>query len=144
MVLEVTEHEHERAMGSWQAEWAALPALFEHTSAATKSLVRLLESLEADTERMRANLDAARGTLLAEALVLRLAGDLGRSGAHEIVRELVARSAKESRHLRDLAAEDERVTLSDVEIEEALDPARYLGSTGAFIDRALAAFRKLG
>jgi adenylosuccinate lyase len=47
--------------------------------------------------------------------------------------------------LRQAVLEDAQVStlLSPEEIDHALDPGRYLGSTDAFIDRALAAYREI-
>ena len=48
-------------------------------------------------------------------------------------------------HLRQAALEEVHVQsiLSPEEIDRALDPGAYLGSTDAFIDRALASYREI-
>jgi 3-carboxy-cis,cis-muconate cycloisomerase len=53
--------EHERAAGAWQAEWATLRELVRATGAAVAWLRDLLERLEVDPARMRANLDGLLG-----------------------------------------------------------------------------------
>jgi 3-carboxy-cis,cis-muconate cycloisomerase len=59
-MLSVMDGEHERAAGAWQAEWATLRALIGTTGAAVAWTCDLLERLEVDPARMRANLgDAA-------------------------------------------------------------------------------------
>jgi 3-carboxy-cis,cis-muconate cycloisomerase len=60
-MLSVMNGEHERAAGGWQAEWETLRALVAATGSATAWLRDLLERLEVDPVRMRANLDAALG-----------------------------------------------------------------------------------
>jgi 3-carboxy-cis,cis-muconate cycloisomerase len=110
-----------------------------------------LAGLEVDADRMRANLDASRGQIMAEALTTALAPRIGRDAAYKLVAELVGAFAArpgataEGTHLRDVALADERVraALSPDEIARAFDPAAYLGSTGTFIDRALAGFAAL-
>lgn len=56
VLLDVRPCELQRAAGAWQAEWAAVPALFHATLAACEALGRTVASLEVDDQRMRANL----------------------------------------------------------------------------------------
>ena len=86
--------EHERGIGGWQAEWAAIPELFGYTAGAVARARRMLDGLEVNVDRMRANLDSSVGTTMAASL-----GSVS-------------------------------------------DPASYLGSADAFIDRALATYRR--
>jgi 3-carboxy-cis,cis-muconate cycloisomerase len=60
-MLSVMDGEHERAAGGWQAEWETLRALVAATGSAVAWTGDLLERLEVDPARMRANLDAALG-----------------------------------------------------------------------------------
>ena len=92
---------------------------------------------------MRQNLALAGGTLMAEALAVTLAPRLGRVDAQSAVKTASERALREGITLRRAAVEDARISrlLSSEEIELALDPSRYLGSTDAFIDRALASYR---
>ena len=145
VVLGAMDQEHERAAGGWQAEWAALPALFGYTAAAAERVRTALAWLEVDAERMRANLDASHGQIMAEALTVALAVRIGRDAAFALVRELTTRAAHERAHLTDAALADKRVraALSPDEIARAFDPVSYLGSAGIFIDRALAGFAAL-
>jgi 3-carboxy-cis,cis-muconate cycloisomerase len=55
------EQEHERAAGAWQAEWGTYTALLALTGSAAAWARELLEQLEVDPERMRANLAASAG-----------------------------------------------------------------------------------
>jgi 3-carboxy-cis,cis-muconate cycloisomerase len=55
------EQEHERAAGAWQAEWGTYTELLVLTGSATAWARELLEQLEVDPARMRANLTAAAG-----------------------------------------------------------------------------------
>lgn len=57
--LAAMEAEHERAAGAWQAEWATYSELLALTGSATAWTREMLENLEVDSERMRANLSAA-------------------------------------------------------------------------------------
>ncbi|WP_308290688.1 3-carboxy-cis,cis-muconate cycloisomerase [Micromonospora sp. RL09-050-HVF-A] len=130
--------EHERAAGGWHAEWEPLRDLLHLAGGASGRCARLLAGLRVDPGRMRANLDATGGRVLAEAVAARLAPAVGRDVAHD----LVARAAAAPAFRAALLADPEiRAHLSGREIDEALDPYRWLGSAGVFVDRALAAAR---
>ncbi|MET8090710.1 3-carboxy-cis,cis-muconate cycloisomerase [Micromonospora sp. NPDC005220] len=130
--------EHERAAGGWHAEWEPLLDLLHVTGGAAARCARMLAGLQVRPERMRENLDATGGLLLAEAVAARLAPAVGRRVAHD----LVTRATAEPSFRAALLADPEvRAHLSDTELAEALDPYRWLGSAGRFVDRALAAAR---
>jgi 3-carboxy-cis,cis-muconate cycloisomerase len=57
--LALMEQEHERAAGAWQAEWGTYTELLALTGSATAWARELLEQLEVDPARMRANLAQA-------------------------------------------------------------------------------------
>jgi 3-carboxy-cis,cis-muconate cycloisomerase len=104
--------EHERAVGGWHSEWPALSGALAYTGGAAEAARRALDGLEVDAERMHANLGRA---VMAEQATFALAEQIGRREAHE-------RIAREG-------------------VPDDLDPASYLGSAEAFVDRALAAYR---
>jgi 3-carboxy-cis,cis-muconate cycloisomerase len=55
-IFAVMEQEHQRAAGSWQAEWGTLSDLLTLTGSAVAWLADLLTNLEVDSGRMRKNL----------------------------------------------------------------------------------------
>lgn len=137
------DHEHERAAGAWQTEWVALPQLFRHTAGAVGHVRQLLAGLEVHEDRMRRNLQLAGGTLMAEALAIALSARLGRVEAQQVVKTVSERALRDGIMLKQAALDDARITgvLSADEISQALNPSRYLGSSNAFIDLALASYR---
>jgi 3-carboxy-cis,cis-muconate cycloisomerase len=143
VVLGAMAQEHERAAGAWQAEWAAVPDLFRYADGAVDRVRRALETLEVDPERMRRNLAATDGLIMAEALATALAERVGRPEAQRIVRAVCERARQNGTDLGAAALADGRVgsVLAPEAIARALDPGSYLGATEAFIDRALAAYR---
>lgn len=145
VVLGAMEQEHERAAGAWQAEWQALPELFRHTAGAVEHVRGALDGLEVHAERMRANLESSGGQIMAEALSMALARQIGRDAAQRVVREVSERAHTEGTDLRAAAQNDQRVrdALPAETLERAFDPAAYLGSTNTFIQRALDDFRGL-
>ena len=59
VLFESMAAEHERAAGSWHAEWAALTTMLGATGGAVSGVARTLEGLRVDPDRMRANIDPA-------------------------------------------------------------------------------------
>ncbi|HEX7980842.1 MAG TPA: adenylosuccinate lyase family protein [Gemmatimonadaceae bacterium] len=133
------EQEHERAIGAWQAEWVAVPHIFRHTAGAVSHVRQALAGLEVHEDRMRRNLGVACGTLMAEALSVALTPRLGRIEAQNVAKAASERALREGLTLQQAALEDPRVASipSHEEIEYALDPVHYLGSTNDLIDVVL-------
>ncbi|WP_433528083.1 3-carboxy-cis,cis-muconate cycloisomerase [Micromonospora sp. CA-263727] len=127
-------HEHERAAGSWHAEWEPLLDLLHLAGGAAARTARMLTGLRVDPQRMRANLDATGGLLLAEAVAARLAPALGRAAAHDLVRRAAGRPPFRAALLAD---PELRAHLTERDVDSALDPAGWLGSAGQLVDRAL-------
>jgi 3-carboxy-cis,cis-muconate cycloisomerase len=145
-ILAAQVGEHERSAGAWHAEWPAFPALALVTSGALRAAVEIAEGLEVDAARMRANLEATGGAIMAEAVMMALGAKLGRLEAHHVVEEATRKASAEHRHLEDVLGEDQRVTahLSHNEIERLFDPLAYQGVAQAFIDRQIAASKADG
>ncbi len=136
--------EHERAAGAWHSEWEALSDALALTGGAAAAIREVTEGLEVHPEKMRENLDITGGLLLAENVTTIAAEHLGRIKAHEQVQAACHRALDEGRPLREELLEDAVLSevLSPGEIDAALEPSRYLGSAGAFVDRALALYHK--
>src|SRR5439155_892554 len=83
--------------------------------------------------------------IMAESLTMALAPHVGRPEAQRLVKMLCEHAVLSGRSLRQTAQADEQVCalLSSEEIDHALDPNRYLGSSYTFIDRALASYREV-
>jgi 3-carboxy-cis,cis-muconate cycloisomerase len=135
--------EHERAAGAWHAEWEALSDALALTGGAVTATREALEGLQVHTDRMRENLGATGGLLLSEHVTTIVAERLGRLEAHELVEAASQRTLESGRSLREelLAEPVLKEALSAQDIDAALDPAGYLGSAGAFVDRALELYR---
>ena len=145
VVLTAMAQEHERGAGGWQAEWIAIPDAFRHTMRAAVHLRCALSELDVRTDRMRVNLEEASGALMAESLSTALAAHVGRPEAMRLTSSLVEQAYRESLTLREAATRDAHVSalLPPPELDRALDPTAYLGSTNAFIDRALRSWRDM-
>jgi 3-carboxy-cis,cis-muconate cycloisomerase len=138
--------EHERAVGAWHAEWETLSDTLALAGGSVAAMCEVMEGLEVYPDRMRENLDATEGLLLAEHVTTVAAEKLGRLEAHELVQTAARRTADDGEPFRDelLAEPDLREALSPEEVDVALDPEGYLGSAEAFVQRALDFYRKEG
>jgi 3-carboxy-cis,cis-muconate cycloisomerase len=145
LMLGAMAQDHERATGPWQAEALAVPQAFVLTHGALLHARAVAEGMVIDAARMRRNLDLTGGLIVAEAVMMGLAPQLGRGEAHHVVKHACDVALAETIPLADALARDPAVAarLDRAAIERLVDPARYLGSTDAFIDRVLGMARSL-
>src|SRR5580700_8458804 len=132
--------DHERSAGPWHAEWPTLPSLLLVTSGALAATVDIAEGLEVDAARMRSNLDATGGLIMAEAVAFALAEKIGKSDAHHLVEAASRQAVAGKKHLREVLAENPKVTahLSADQLAKLLEPMAYQGVSQTLIDRLLA------
>ncbi len=132
--------DHERSAGPWHAEWPTLPTLLLVTSGALASIVDIAEGLEVDAARMRANLDATGGLIMAEAVAMALAEKIGKSDAHHLIEAASKTAVRDRKHLRDVLTRTPKITaqLDAKEITELFEPMAYQGASQELIDRLLA------
>jgi len=133
--------EHERGLGSLQAEWSIVCGVIQATGMAGASMADVAEGLTIDRSRMSSNLDATQGVIFAERAVMLLSPTLGRDFAQKTLEEATRRCRQEKRRLRDVLAEMKEVTgrLEPAVLHELESPEQYLGAAGEFQDRLLAA-----
>jgi 3-carboxy-cis,cis-muconate cycloisomerase len=135
--------DHERATGPWQAELLVLPQAFVLTHGALQHATAIAEGMVVDPDRMRRNLDITHGLIVSEAVMMGLAPHLGRGEAHHVVKHACDIALAENISLANALSREPAVTtrLDQAAIERLTDPAHYLGSADAFIDRVLHAAR---
>ncbi len=133
--------DHERATGPWQAEALALPQAFVLTHGALQHARAIAEGMVVDAARMRANLAATHGLIMAEAVMMGLAPHLGREAAHHAVKHACDTALAERIPLDAALAREPEVAgrLDGAAIARLTDPAGYLGAAQAFISRVAAA-----
>jgi 3-carboxy-cis,cis-muconate cycloisomerase len=134
--------EHERDMGTWQAEWAWVPELFRITDAALLQTIDVVAKLDLDRARMTRNLDLTDGLLMAERVMIELGRSMGRQQAHELVHGLAMRCVEEGVSFRALLLDDPRIAsqLGRDDLDDLLDVRSYLGATQTFIDAVLSSW----
>src|SRR5581483_5836437 len=135
--------EHERGAGAWQAEWDTLLELLRLTGSSAAIARELLGGLEVDAEKMRADMDLTGGLVMSESVAAALASSMGRADAQEVVEKAARRSVQSGREFREVLLEIPEVSdaIGAIGVDEALDPAGYLGVSAELIDRALAGHR---
>ena len=135
---------HERAAGEWQIEWDALPLAFAYGAATLTATARILEGLQIFPKRMRANLDADGGLIMAEAAMMSLAPCVGRDRAHDFVYEacdLVRQCGVSlAAAIREVVGNEINVS---VDLEAMLEPAAYLGEAETIVDEALTCWQSV-
>src|SRR6266704_566671 len=139
-LLEAAVADHERSTGPWEIEWIAVPEIFLLASGALAHSRRLLDGIEIDAERMRANLEMTNGLIVSEAVMMGLGPHLGRQRAYDLVYDICRRVAASGKPLLDELAKDPEISrhLSKSELAKLTDPKNYLGLAGPMIDRVLA------
>jgi 3-carboxy-cis,cis-muconate cycloisomerase len=142
-MLAAMVQEHERGAGAWQAEWDTLLELLRLTGSSAAIARELLAGLKVDPEKMRSDMDLTGGLVMSESVAAALAASMGRSGAQELVEKAARRSVSNGRDFREVLLELPEVAdgLGADGLDQALDPAAYLGVTAELIDRALAGHR---
>ncbi|HHX88413.1 MAG TPA: adenylosuccinate lyase family protein [Paracoccus sp.] len=137
--LDAMMQEHERGAGAMPVEWAIVPEAFLLLSGALAHALPVLQGLEVDSARMRANLAADGGLAMAEAVMMALAPHIGRGAAHEAVAAAVRRSLEAGLALRTALLEDPAITahLDPHALDQVLEPGNYTGSAGAMVDAVL-------
>ena len=140
-LLDAMVADHERSTGPWEIEWIVLPEAFCLLAGALHQARGVLEGLEVDAARMRANLDLTQGLVMSEAVMMGLAPHLGRERAHDLVYDICREAIRQSRNLADLLAENAEISrhLDRAQLAALCDPANYLGQSGVMVDRVLAA-----
>jgi 3-carboxy-cis,cis-muconate cycloisomerase len=139
-LLDAMVEDHERSTGPWEIEWIVLPEIFSLSAAALHHARFVLDGLHIDPARMRANLDATKGLIVSEAVMMGLGPALGRQRAHDLVyaicRDVVAGRGT---FLDLLAAHPEiKPHMNRDKLAALVDPANYLGLAGEMVDRVLA------
>jgi 3-carboxy-cis,cis-muconate cycloisomerase len=134
---------HERDMASWAAEWLLVPQALIMTDGALTQLLAIAEELDVDSERMVANLELTKGSILAEAVMLALGRHIGREHAHQLMVGVTRNAERRGVHLLVALREHPEAStlLSEAELEGLLDATVYLGEASALAvaaaDRAL-------
>src|SRR3569623_946501 len=110
LMLDAMVQDFERATGPWHAERMAIPESFVLTAGALAQAKFALGGLIVDQDWMAANLDLSRGLIVAEAVMMGLAPQLGRHQAHDVVYDSCRLANEKGISLADAQSADPRVS----------------------------------
>jgi len=128
---------HERDLTNSAAERILIPhacVLIDEMLARTTEIFR---GLRVYPDRMRENLEATKGQVMAEAAMIALVGKgLGRQEAHKLVRDAALKARTKGIHLREALLAEPKVAklLTKKDIDAAMNPSAYLGESSAIVD----------
>ena len=121
LVLDAAIADHDRATAGWSLEWNSVAPSLAIAGGAVEVAVDLIDKLQVNPDAMAHNLEKTNGLIMAEAVMMKLAPDLGRQAAHDVVAEMVNQSAQTQRSFVEVTKE----RFPDADLP--LDPAAYTG-----------------
>jgi 3-carboxy-cis,cis-muconate cycloisomerase len=141
LMLDASVQDFERATGPWHAEWMAIPESFVLTAGALHQAKFALQGLIVDEKQMAKNLEISRGLIVAEAVMMGLAPEIGRQQAHDVVYDACRLANEKNMTLADALSADREVSarIDRATIERLTSPNNYLGLAPEMVDRVLAA-----
>ena len=132
LALDGAMADHDRATAAWALEWNSVAPSIAVAGGAIDAALRLIEGLEVNTAAMQENLGKTGGAIMAEAVMMSLARELGRQVAHDKVADMVQTVATTG------STFDEVVRDQAPHAVDALDPKNYLGHAGEQVDEVIA------
>jgi adenylosuccinate lyase len=131
---------HERDLTQSSAERFIIPEACILTDYMLVLMTNVLKNLWVDKERMQRNMELTQGRTMSEAVMIALTRKgMDRQKAHELIRRLAMKSEVEKQPFKETLLKDKTVreTLSEKEIDDALNPRNYLGTTTKQIELAI-------
>jgi 3-carboxy-cis,cis-muconate cycloisomerase len=127
LMLDAMVQDFERATGPWHAEWMAIPESFVLTAGSLHQAKFALG-----------------GLIVAEAVMMGLAPDIGRQEAHDVVYDACRVANEKGMTLADALSADPRVSarIDRATIDRLTSPKNYLGLAPEMVDRVLAASKR--
>ena len=126
--------EHERGGSAWMLEWLTLPQMAVLTGASLRLGLEVARSIDVNAERMLRNIESSARVVLAEAAAISLSKHWPLEEARRIVASASRTARATGEDLIDILA---RETRAKVDWAALRDPANWLGSADAFIERAI-------
>ncbi len=130
---------HERDLTNSSSERVLIPHVFLVVDQMLEDTLKLLNTIYIDREAIKKNLELTRGAIMAESVMVRLVlKGMARHEAHKLLID-ITRNMKPGETLKEALLRNEVVSkyLSQSEIEEAVDPEKYLGNINELIERTM-------
>ena len=131
---------HERDLTNSAAERIMIPHALILVDDLLMKLVDVFRNLRVYPERMRANLAATKGQVMAESVMIALVGKgVGRQEAHKLVQDAARRARQKDVDLTDTLVDDAKIAkaLTVKEVHIAMDPNQYLGAAVEIVERIM-------
>ena len=118
---------HERDISHSSAERIVIPDTVTLVVYMLRRATRLVANLEVDTANMRRNLDALRGVVFSQSVLLAMVGSgMTRDDAYRIVQSAARTAIATDVSFRSVLESDAAVVLTPAQLDEAFDPTRVL------------------
>ncbi len=144
MIHESLIQEHERDGAHWKIEWIALPEAFILTGGILAKAKKVLKDLRVNSVRMAQNLNALKGLLLSEPVMLHLGEKIGKQTAHQVVYEVAMKTFEQEGSFKEFLLKDPRVNqhVTAEELDCLLDPQAYTGYSREITERVVGKARR--
>jgi 3-carboxy-cis,cis-muconate cycloisomerase len=121
--------EHERAVGTWHAEWPTIADAVQTTGSALAAMADAAAELSVHPDRMRANIERTNGAIFAERAMMLMTDSVGREPARLAVTDALARSRESGKTFAEvLQTMPEAVRAIPADALRSIDvPEEYLG-----------------
>ena len=143
--LDTLCNEHERDYRAVRLEWVALTEASIFSCAALRMMKSILSGLAINKVRIKENLDRFAVLISTEALMFLLGEKIGKQSAHTLIYEAsMGSSGSNQAELLDrlMACPEINHAFCRADLEQAIDPRRHTGLSGAIIDRVLSEAKK--
>ena len=143
-VVETMISENERDWGCFITEWEAIPRACLLMAGALAKSKNILKNLIVYPKHMERNLNAQKGLMMSECVMMHLATKLGRLTAHEIVYKGCMEAYEKEIPLKEVLMRTPAVqeAFTEAEVDKMLDPHSYVGLAPEFVDRVVAKWSK--
>ena len=131
---------HERDLTNSSAERFIIPHVCILTDDILVKMIDVFSNLFVDEKRMLQNIERTRGQIMSESVMIALANKgVDRQEAHEEIRKLAMTAQQKSVDLKEMLNTSEMVksNLSFEELDRAMDPMNYIGSSVQIVENTL-------
>ncbi len=139
-IVESMVSENERDWGCFLSEWEAIPRACHMLGCALAKSKYILENLIVYPKHMERNLNAQKGLMMSECVMMHLAAKLGRLTAHDLVYKSCMKAYEAEVPLKDVLMQTPVITenFTEDEVDHMLNPHSYIGLAPEFVDRVVA------
>ena len=136
---------HERDLCNSSNERFIIPHSIILTDWVVYKTYDVFRNIKVFPDRMKQNMEISKGLPMAESLMTTLIGKgMGRGDAHELMRKTALKAVKDNKTLKEVFLQENKKLkiLSEKEINDALNPANYLGASEQIVDRVIKRFKR--